>query len=157
MGVGTIGVTQLLFDFLRWSPRRSSQNHARAVANVSATAAEATLSRTQKQMVQLYSRMHVVPSENYRRVFLHNMTRPDQTCFLFRFGHPPLHFCHPSPAIFAPVFVPPKGFSVDGEIESADEAASYADKCVFVDSGSGSGDVTLEGFVMTDMAITNCG
>lgn len=50
-----------------------------------------------------------------------------------------------------------KGFTVDGEVEDADEAASYADKCVFVDSGNGSGDEILEGFIMTDMAISNCG
>lgn len=50
-----------------------------------------------------------------------------------------------------------KGFTIDGEVGDADEAASYADKCVFVDSGNTSGDETLEGFVMTGMAINNCG
>eukprot|EP00903_Cladosiphon_okamuranus_P015283 g14123.t1 len=50
-----------------------------------------------------------------------------------------------------------EGFTVDGEVEDADEAASYADKCVFVDSGNANGDEPLEGFVMTDMAIVNCG
>eukprot|EP00752_Nemacystus_decipiens_P016996 g15219.t1 len=50
-----------------------------------------------------------------------------------------------------------EGFTVDGKIADADEAASYANKGVFVDSGNTSGDETLEGFVMREMSIINCG
>lgn len=50
-----------------------------------------------------------------------------------------------------------QGFTVDGQVEDADEAASFVDKCVFVDSGNPSGDEILEGFVMKGMAVLNCG
>lgn len=78
------------------------------------------------------------------------MARLDVRCF----SADGLLFCTPPCFLLSPT---QKGFSVDGKVEDADEAASYVDKCVFVDSGNTSGDETLEGFVMADMAVINCG
>ncbi|CAB1115742.1 unnamed protein product [Ectocarpus sp. CCAP 1310/34] len=50
-----------------------------------------------------------------------------------------------------------EGFSVDGKISDDDEAESYVDKCVFVEGTSTSGDERLEGFVMQDVYVQNCG
>ncbi|CAN0189761.1 unnamed protein product, partial [Hapterophycus canaliculatus] len=49
------------------------------------------------------------------------------------------------------------GFSVDGKVSDADEASSYADKCVYVEGPSASGDEVLEGFIMQDLSVANCG
>ncbi|CBN79456.1 FirrV-1-B30 precursor [Ectocarpus siliculosus] len=50
-----------------------------------------------------------------------------------------------------------EGFSVDGKISDDDEADSYVDKCVFVEGPSTSGEERLEGFVMQDVSVQNCG
>ncbi|CAN0020458.1 unnamed protein product, partial [Ectocarpus sp. 8 AP-2014] len=50
-----------------------------------------------------------------------------------------------------------EGFSVDGKISDDDKAESYVDKCVFVEGPSTSGDERLEGFVMQDVSVQNCG
>lgn len=50
-----------------------------------------------------------------------------------------------------------QGFSVDGRVSGDDRASSFVDKCVWVDSGVSDGEMTLEGFIMQDLSVFNCG
>lgn len=50
-----------------------------------------------------------------------------------------------------------QGFTVDGEHDSADSADSIVNKCVEVVGQGKSDDEPLEGFVMMDMLVQNCG
>lgn len=50
-----------------------------------------------------------------------------------------------------------QGFSIDGRISDNDEWSSYVLKCVYVQGPSASGDSLLEGFVLNDLYIRNCG
>ena len=51
----------------------------------------------------------------------------------------------------------PQGFTVDGEHDSADERDSIVNKCVEVVGQGKSDSDSLEGFVMKDMLVQNCG
>ena len=51
-----------------------------------------------------------------------------------------------------------QGFSVDGFRGSDDTMDSWVDKCVWVEGGVEDGMIThIEGFIMQDMTIRNCG
>lgn len=50
-----------------------------------------------------------------------------------------------------------QGFTVDGKSGSSSEIESYANKCVEVESMGKNSNETLEGFVMKDMVVKNCG
>lgn len=50
-----------------------------------------------------------------------------------------------------------QGFTVDGKSGSSSEIGSYANKCVEVESMGKNSNETLEGFVMKDMVVKNCG
>ena len=50
-----------------------------------------------------------------------------------------------------------QGFSVDGKTGSTDEMDSYNKKCVVVDGETRSEEDALDGFVMKDMFVRNCG
>ncbi|CAN0525117.1 unnamed protein product, partial [Laminaria digitata] len=50
-----------------------------------------------------------------------------------------------------------KGFTVDGEHGDTFELDSFVNKCVEVVGQGYSEDEALDGFVMKDMAVRNCG
>ncbi|CBJ32750.1 FirrV-1-B30 precursor [Ectocarpus siliculosus] len=52
----------------------------------------------------------------------------------------------------------PKGFSVEGKIGSNDtDQASWVNKCVYVEGPGANSSAVLDGFVMEDMVVQNCG
>ena len=56
-----------------------------------------------------------------------------------------------------PAFVK-QGFSVDGFVGSGDSTDSFINKCVWVEGEAGAETIThIEGFVMKNMLIENCG
>lgn len=50
-----------------------------------------------------------------------------------------------------------QGFTVDGKSGSSSSIESYVNKCVEVESMGKSEGEALEGFVMKDMVVKNCG
>lgn len=50
-----------------------------------------------------------------------------------------------------------QGFSIDGKTGSEEEFHSYQNKCVIVNGQGESEDDALDGFVMKDMLVQNCG
>ena len=46
-----------------------------------------------------------------------------------------------------------QGFTVEGKIGDGSDADDYIDKCVYVDGGHSG----LDGFVMEDLLVQNCG
>ncbi|CAM9939244.1 unnamed protein product [Ectocarpus sp. 6 AP-2014] len=55
-------------------------------------------------------------------------------------------------------FITLKGFSVEGKIGSNDtDQASWVNKCVYVEGPGANSSAVLDGFVMEDMVVQNCG
>lgn len=50
-----------------------------------------------------------------------------------------------------------QGFTVDGKSGPSYEMESYSNKCVEVESMGKSENESLQGFVMNDMVVKNCG
>lgn len=76
------------------------------------------------------------------------------SCAFFRFRR-----LHPMEilVVFDICCVIPQGFTVDGEHDSADERDSIVNKCVEVVGRGKSDSDSLDGFVMKDMLVQNCG